>query len=117
MASTMRRAAAFSALWRAFASSGGPSLGRRMGALPRMFWQTIAGRYDGAGRLLLVLLATAYVVSPFDLVPEMVFLLPGLVDDAFIITWLAGAVLGETERFLNWEDARKGRIVIDGQVA
>lgn len=117
MASTMRRKAAFSALWRAFVSSGGPSMGRRLGALPRMFWHTLTGRYDGAGRLMLVVLATAYIVSPVDLIPEMAFLLPGLVDDAFIITWLVGAVLSETERYLDWEDARKRHVVIDGDLA
>lgn len=115
----MRRAAAFTALWRALTSSKGPSIGRRLAAMPRMVWLTATGRYDGAGRVFLMLLATAYVLSPIDLLPEAILLLPGLIDDAFIVTWLVGAVLDETERFLLWEDARKnrGRSVIDGDVA
>ena len=41
--------------------------------------------------------------SPIDLVPEGFFLIAGLVDDAAMITWMAGAMLAETERFLEWE--------------
>jgi uncharacterized membrane protein YkvA (DUF1232 family) len=118
MASTMRRAAAFTALWKAMVSHrDGPSIGTRMAALPRMFWQTLTGRYDGGARVLMILGGTLYVVSPIDLLPEALLLVPGLLDDALVITWLAGAVLSETERFLKWEDARVRRVVIDGDVA
>ncbi|WP_117214486.1 YkvA family protein [Allorhizocola rhizosphaerae] len=117
MASTMRRAAAFSALWKALTSRGGAPIGRRLGAMPRMFWHTLTGRYDGAGRLFLIAAGAAYVLSPIDLLPEMVLLLPGLLDDAFIVTWVAGALLDETDRFLRWEQARQGGVVIDGEVA
>lgn len=117
MAGTMRRAAAFTALWRALTSSKGPSIPRRLAAMPSLVWHTVTGKYDGGGRMFLILLAAAYVVSPIDLLPEAVLLLPGLIDDAFIITWLAGAVLDETDRFIRWDDARKGRTVIDGEVA
>lgn len=113
----MRRAAAFSALWKAFTSRSGPSVGKRIGALPRMFWHTLTGRYDGAGRLFLIVAGVAYVLSPIDLLPEMVLLLPGLIDDVFVVTWLAGAVLDETDRFLKWEFARKGGPIVDGEVA
>lgn len=111
----MRRVAAFTALWRAFTSAKGPSIGKRMAALPRMIGMTIIGRYDGGGRIFLMVLAVAYLVSPIDLIPELFLLLPGLIDDAVVITWLAGAVLDETERFLNWEATRKGHVVIDGE--
>lgn len=124
MAFTMRRAAAFTAIWRALtASRSGPSLGRRLSALPRMFWYTVTGRYDGIGRLFLITAAAAYVVSPIDLFPEAVLLLPGLIDDAFVVTWMAGAILAETERYLLWEESRKqGKQaqparVIDGDLA
>ena len=118
MASTMRRAAAFTALWKALVSNReGPSIGARMAALPRMVWQTLIGRYDGAARVLLMLGGALYLVSPIDLLPEAFLLVPGLLDDAFIIAWLAGAILAETERFLRWEDARVPRVVVDGEVA
>jgi uncharacterized membrane protein YkvA (DUF1232 family) len=117
MASTMRRAAAFTALWRALVSQGGPTLGGRMAAVPRMVWQTLTGRYDGGARLLMMLGGAIYVASPIDLLPEALLLVPGLLDDAMIITWLAGALISETDRFLKWEDARIRHVVIDGDLA
>jgi uncharacterized membrane protein YkvA (DUF1232 family) len=66
----------------------------------------VSGRYDGKGRLVGMLLAGAYIVSPVDFVPEAFTLLFGLVDDAGVAVWLAGAVLSETERFLAWEGQR-----------
>jgi len=99
------------------ANREGPSIGTRLAALPRMVWQTLMGRYDGGARVLMILGGALYVVSPIDLLPEALLLLPGLLDDAFIIAWLAGAILSETERFLKWEDARVPRVVIDGDVA
>ena len=53
-------------------------------------------------------------MSPIDLVPEAFLLLLGLVDDAAVAVWLAGAVLSETERFLIWE--REQARVIPGRV-
>lgn len=117
MASKMRRAAAFTALWKALvANREGPSIGMRLAALPRMLWQTLLGRYDGGARVLMMLGGALYVVSPIDLLPEALLLVPGLLDDAFVIAWLAGAILSETERFLKWEDFRTGRVVVDGDV-
>jgi uncharacterized membrane protein YkvA (DUF1232 family) len=52
------------------------------------------------------------VISPIDLIPEAFLLVVGLVDDAVMITWLAGAVLAETERFLEWEKQRERVVVI-----
>ncbi|PZF97065.1 DUF1232 domain-containing protein [Micromonospora deserti] len=116
MGKTLKRSAAFTALARAlFAGArGGPSLGARLAALPRMIRATVRGEYDGGLRLALMTAATAYVVSPVDLLPELPLALLGLADDAVVITWLAGSVLAEAERFLEWE-ARRGS-VIPGQV-
>lgn len=110
MAKTLARMAALRALWRALTlgSRGGPPLTRRLGALPRMVWATLRREYDGGARLAAMVLATAYVVSPVDLVPEALLALFGLIDDAFVVTWVAGAVLSETERFLRWEVGRPG---------
>jgi uncharacterized membrane protein YkvA (DUF1232 family) len=68
---------------------------------------SLRGEYDGGGRLALMAAATVYVASPVDLVPELPLLVFGLVDDAVVVTWLAGAVLAETERFLRWESRRR----------
>ncbi|MFY1636052.1 YkvA family protein [Solwaraspora sp. WMMB335] len=116
MARTLKRAAAFAALGRALTAGarGGPSLGRRIAALPRMILATMRGEYDGGLRLALMTAAVAYVASPFDLVPEAFLMVLGLADDALVVTWLAGSVLAETERFLAWEARRDS--VVPGQV-
>jgi len=116
MAKTLRRTAAFTALARALTSGsrGGPSVGRRMAALPRMIRATMRGDYDGGLRVALMAAATAYVVSPIDAVPEAFLLVVGLADDALMITWLAGTILSETERFLEWEARQQA--VIPGRV-
>jgi uncharacterized membrane protein YkvA (DUF1232 family) len=113
MAKTLKRAAAFTALTRALTAGarGGPSLSKRLAALPRMLTATARGQYDGGLRLALMAAATAYVVSPIDAVPEALLWVVGLIDDAVMVTWLAGAVLAETDRFLEWERVN-GRLVV-----
>jgi uncharacterized membrane protein YkvA (DUF1232 family) len=103
-----RRIAAFTALWRAVSQGrkpGTPGLGDRLRALPRLAASAASGRYPelGRGRLALVVLALAYLVSPVDLVPELFLSLLGLGDDAVVALWLGGTFLVETERYLHWE--------------
>jgi Protein of unknown function (DUF1232). len=106
------RKAALTALWTALTASrrGGPSLGRRLAAVPRMITATLRGKYDGKARIGAMALAGTYIVSPIDVVPEGFLLLLGLVDDAAVAVWLAGAVLSETERFLEWE-AQRAKVI------
>ena len=113
MARTLKRTAAFTALGRALLSGarGGPSIGARLAALPRMLKASAKGEYDGGMRVAMMAAATAYVVSPVDFIPEAMFLVLGLVDDAVMVTWLAGSILAETERFLEWEKER-ARVVV-----
>jgi uncharacterized membrane protein YkvA (DUF1232 family) len=113
MAKTLKRTAAFTALAKALlvGARGGPSLGMRLAALPRMLKATARREYDGGLRVAFMAAATAYVVSPIDLIPEMFIPILGLADDAVMITWLAGTVLSETERFLEWEK-RRDRVVV-----
>jgi len=114
MAKTLKRTAAFTALAKALASGarGGPSIGKRLAALPRMLKATAKGQYDGGMRVALMAAATAYVISPIDFIPEAIFLVFGLADDAVVIVWLAGTVLSETERFLEWEKQRDRVVVV-----
>jgi uncharacterized membrane protein YkvA (DUF1232 family) len=103
-----RRLAAFGALWRAVSQSrrpDAPGLGERVRALPRMVAASLTGRYRdvGRGRLALLVLAVAYLVSPVDLVPELFLAVLGLADDAVVALWLGGAFLVETDRYLRWE--------------
>ena len=116
MARTLRRTAAFTALAKALMTGarGGPSIGKRIAALPRMIKASAKGEYDGGMRVAMMAAATVYVVSPIDFIPEAVFLVFGLVDDAVMITWLAGTVLAETDRFLLWEKERDS--VLPGSV-
>jgi uncharacterized membrane protein YkvA (DUF1232 family) len=107
MGKTLGRTAAFVALWRQLraARRDGPGLGARLAALPRMLAASLRPRqrYDGLWRLGLMGAAAAYVVWPVELVPEVPLGPVGLIDDAVVVTWLAGAVLSETSRFLDWE--------------
>jgi uncharacterized membrane protein YkvA (DUF1232 family) len=114
MAKTLKRTAAFSALAKALVSGarGGPSISKRLAALPRMLKATAKGQYDGGMRVALMAAATAYVISPIDFIPEAIFLVFGLADDAVMVAWLAGAVLAETERFLEWEKQRDRVVVV-----
>jgi len=77
-----------------------------------MLKATARGEYDGGMRVALMAAATAYVVSPIDVIPEAFFFVFGLADDAVMITWLAGTVLSETERFLEWEKRRDDVVVV-----
>lgn len=108
-----RRVAAFHALWRAIRRgrrAGGPGLRERFSALPRLAGDAVQGRYPGLSRLRLIgiVLALLYVLSPVDLLPELVLPLLGLGDDALVVLWLAGTFFDETERYLRWERARSG---------
>jgi uncharacterized membrane protein YkvA (DUF1232 family) len=99
---------AFVALWRQLraAHRGGPTMRARLRALPRMTVASLRRRYDGLWRLALMGIAFLYVLWPLDLMPVFLLGPVGLIDDAVVVTWLAGAVLSETGRFLEWERRR-----------
>ena len=90
---------------RAATLPGAPGMGERLSALPRMVRAALRGEYAGVtrGRLLGMLGALLYVVSPVDLVPESLFAIFGLADDALLVTWLASSLVNDTEAFLAWE--------------
>ena len=115
----MGRVAALTTLWRALRASrrpGAPGIGAQLAAAPRMLGASLSGRYPhlARGRIVLAVLGLLYIVSPIDLIPEAAFLVFGLGDDALVTAWVVGAVLGETERFQEWE-AQQRRVVV-GQV-
>ena len=79
-----------------------------------MAWASLKGEYDGGKRLLMMAGAVLYIVSPLDAVPELFLIAFGLIDDAFVVTWLIGALISETDRFLEWEKSRgRGPSVVD----
>jgi uncharacterized membrane protein YkvA (DUF1232 family) len=51
----------------------------------------------------MIVAAVAYVVSPIDVVPEAFLSVLGLADDAVVASWIAAALINETESFLRWE--------------
>lgn len=85
---------------------------QRLSALPRLFRAVSRGEYRHAsvGQLLGMLAALVYVVSPVDIIPEAVFGLFGIVDDAMVATWLARSVVEHTDAFLAWESAVGGSL-------
>jgi uncharacterized membrane protein YkvA (DUF1232 family) len=114
MSTELRRRTAWRALLRVFKPDT-PGVWRRVSAIPRMVGATLRGQYDGGSRLTMMLVSGLYIVSPIDLVPEGILMFIGLVDDAAVAAWFAGALLDETERFLAWEKARE--TVIPGEYA
>jgi uncharacterized membrane protein YkvA (DUF1232 family) len=86
---------------------GGPSMLERAQAVPRLVKAVRSGEYTGTsvGRLLMILGAAGYLVSPVDLLPEGILGAFGLADDAVVGSWLAAQLVTETEEFLAWERA------------
>ena len=104
MASKGRKAAAAAAA--AAAMSDGPTgFAARVASIPRMVRDVFRGDYDGLsrGRLLMMVLAVLYIVSPVDLLPEAILTIPGLADDAAVAAWLIASVLGATSAYRMWE--------------
>ena len=105
---SVRRVAAMRALWtvvRASRRPDVPGIGQRLAALPRMVAQGFTGRYPHLGkrRIVLVLFALAFLISPVDRIPEILLPLLGFADDAVLVAWIAGTILAETGTFLEWE--------------
>lgn len=103
----------FIAALRAATKPGAPGLGDRASAVPRMVRATLSGRYPGMtkARLALLFAAAAYIVSPVDLFPEALLSVVGLADDAVVLSWLAAALVADTETFLAWEASGGGPVV------
>jgi len=107
MASTGRKAAAAAAA--AAAMQDGPTgFVARVGSIPRMVRDVFRGDYDGLSRkrVLLMVLAVVYIVSPVDLLPEALLTIPGLADDAAVAAWLIASLLGATSAYRMWENGR-----------
>ncbi|WP_182901740.1 YkvA family protein [Microbispora sp. H10830] len=114
----MVKAGRAAATWRAYrevSKPGSPGFGARLRAVPRMLRAAVKGDYPGLtkGKIAMLGMAVAYIVSPIDVVPD--FLLGiGVVDDFGVFLWLATALLGESGQFVEWEHggrpARTGKV-------
>ncbi len=123
MPTTVRRAAALTALFRALSGArapGAPGIGARLASVPRMLAMGLRGRYPhlDTSRIGLAALALLYVLSPIDLLPEAILPLVGLGDDALVAAWVVGALLSETDAFMAWEKTAQepGVTVMSGEV-
>ncbi len=97
-----RRAALTAATVSTIQADGPNGFFTRLAAVPRMLRDTMAGRYVGLGkgRMFAMLLATLYLVSPVDLLPEAILTLPGLLDDAAVAMWLIASLVSATDDYL-----------------
>jgi uncharacterized membrane protein YkvA (DUF1232 family) len=101
---------------------GSAGLVERVAAVPRMLSAVTRGEYRGTTFSHMALLAAAvlYVVSPLDFMPEALFSVFGLTDDAIVVTWLIAALVNDTEEFLTWERSgarTQGYATADAQTA
>ena len=112
MAVTIRRRAAWAALFRALRSASGPGMGvgPRLRAVPRMLSLGLNGRYPhlDRSRLLAAGLGLVYLISPIDLMPEAFLWVFGPGDVALVAAWWAGVGLRESGTFVGWEKATTG---------
>jgi len=110
-----RKKAAYAAAAAAAASDGPVGFAQRVGSIPRMVRDVMSGRFDGIGRgrLLIMVLAVVYIVSPIDLLPEAVLTIPGLLDDAGIAAWLVAALFGATTAYRHWENGQASTPTVD----
>jgi uncharacterized membrane protein YkvA (DUF1232 family) len=65
------------------------------------------GEYSdiAAPKLLVIIAAIIYFVSPFDVIPDWIPVL-GHIDDAFVITLALKSVRADLDTFMAWETAR-----------
>lgn len=101
---------------------GSAGLVERVAAVPRMLSAVTRGEYRGTTFSHMALLAAAvvYIVSPLDFMPEALFTVFGLTDDAIVVTWLIAALVNDTEEFLTWERSgarTQGYATADAQTA
>ena len=89
------------------ASRGRHPLSQRLVAVVPMLRDTLTGRWAGApkGRVLGGLAGLLYVISPLDILPEMLLGPFGLGDDVALAAVAVAALLSSAEE---WLDARDG---------
>lgn len=82
-----------------------PRLKDKIMVLPAMFSDILLGRWgkerSARRTMMFALLAVLYVVSPLDILPELLLTIPGMLDDAIIATWAATSVVGMASEYLS----------------
>jgi uncharacterized membrane protein YkvA (DUF1232 family) len=55
----------------------------------------------------------AYILSPIDFLPEALLSVIGLADDAAVFAFLIRSLMGDVEKFREWE---RNRVTVETQV-
>ncbi|MCU0302212.1 MAG: DUF1232 domain-containing protein [Candidatus Nanopelagicales bacterium] len=102
--SRRRRKAAIATAAAAAMKEGPTEVGSRVASIPGLVRDTLSGTYPGLTkqRLAMMVAALLYLVSPIDLVPEALLLIPGLLDDIAVAGWLVAATMGATTAYRDW---------------
>lgn len=82
--------------------ASGASAWKLMTSIPSMLKAFFTGKYTGLsmGKFVGMIIAAVYIFSPVDIVPELFLQAFGLVDDAMVVAWLGGALLEESDRYV-----------------
>jgi len=113
----MKKAGRALAAWHAYREvkrPGTPGVLPRVRAIPRMLRGTLRGEYPhlSKGKIGMMGLGVAYIVSPLDIVPDFLAVI-GVADDFGVFLWLMTALLAESGRYLDWERHRLTGPVVD----
>lgn len=89
-------------------AAGAPTLWQMVVGFPKLIGATMSGKYSQGSRpkIIGMLLAVVYILLPVDALPESIMGLFGLVDDAVVMTWLAGAVIDESTAYSRWRQSK-----------
>lgn len=112
-----RSAAAAGQAWQIYSetlSPDAPGLMDRVRAVPRMLKATLRGEYKGMSYKSLGLLALGlvYIVSPIDVVPELLVPFVGLADDTGVALWLAASLVRSAGDYVAWERGGRPNVVV-----
>ncbi|GLW64478.1 hypothetical protein Arub01_27220 [Actinomadura rubrobrunea] len=106
--------------WRIYSQTlepGAPGLRERVRAVPRMLKAVLRGEYKGLSPRTLGMLALGlvYLLSPVDVVPEILVPVVGFADDTGVALWLAAVLSKAAGDYVIWE--RSGRpAAVPGEV-
>jgi uncharacterized membrane protein YkvA (DUF1232 family) len=91
-----------------------PRMKERVRAVPRMLKATLRGEYKGMSYKTLGLLAVGlvYIVSPLDVVPEILLPFVGLADDTGVALWLASVLVRSAGDYVKWERGGRPNVVV-----
>lgn len=82
----------------------------------KLLWDFITDVFNGKYRnvpwrmVTAIVAAVAYLISPFDLVPDFILGL-GLLDDAAMLALVMSLFKNELDRYREWRDSPEGRLI------